>query len=98
MIIMLLDPVMDEQSSQKTLGTIALFGAIGAIAATIFQAQYPGPGFWGMINVDAFSVFFHFLVATIAAIVILTSYEYMAVQRIRAGEYYALILFGAVGM
>jgi NADH-quinone oxidoreductase subunit N len=30
--------------------------------------------------------------------VILCSYEYLAVQRIRAGEYYALILFGVVGM
>jgi NADH-quinone oxidoreductase subunit N len=30
--------------------------------------------------------------------VILTSYEYMEVQQIRAGEYYGLILFGAVGM
>ncbi len=98
MIIMLLDPIMDEHSSQKTLGTIALLGAIGAIAATIFQAQYPGPGFWGMIRVDSFSVFFHFLIATITAVVILTSFEYMQVQKIRAGEYYALILFGAVGM
>src|SRR6202041_169566 len=32
------------------------------------------------------------------AVVILTSYEYMAVQKIRAGEYYALVLFGALGM
>src|SRR5262249_11821746 len=29
---------------------------------------------------------------------ILSSYEYMSVQRIRAGEYYGLILFGTVGM
>ena len=29
---------------------------------------------------------------------ILTSFEYMEVQQIRAGEYYGLILFGAVGM
>jgi NADH-quinone oxidoreductase subunit N len=43
-------------------------------------------------------VFFHFLVIAIAAVIILTSYEYMEVQRIRAGEYYALILFGVVGM
>jgi NADH-quinone oxidoreductase subunit N len=48
--------------------------------------------------VDGFSVFFHVLVIAVAAVVILTSYEYMAVQRIRAGEYYALILFGVVGM
>ncbi len=98
MVIMLLDPVIDEQRGQKMLGIIALLGAIGAIATTVFQAQYPGPGFWGMIRVDAFSVFFHFLVATVTAIVILTSYEYMRVQQIRAGEYYGLILFGAVGM
>jgi len=98
MIVMLLDPVMDERRSQKTLGGIALIGALGALAATLFQAQYPGYGFWAVIQVDAFSVFFHFLVAAVTAVVILTSYEYMAVQEIRAGEYYGLILFGAVGM
>ena len=51
-----------------------------------------------MVRVDGFSVFFHVLVIAIAAVVILSSYEYMAVQRIRAGEYYGLILFGTVGM
>jgi len=51
-----------------------------------------------MVRVEDFSVFFHFLVIAISGIVILTSYEYMAVQRIRAGEYYGLILFGTVGM
>jgi NADH-quinone oxidoreductase subunit N len=75
-----------------------LVGSLAALAATIFQAQYPGLGFWNMIQVDAFSVFFHFLVAAVTAVVILTSYEYMEVQEIRAGEYYGLILFGAVGM
>ena len=34
----------------------------------------------------------------IALVVILTSFEYLEVQRIRSGEYYALILFGTVGM
>jgi NADH-quinone oxidoreductase subunit N len=48
--------------------------------------------------VEGFSVFFHFLIIAISAVTILTSYEYMAVQRIRAGEYYGLILFGTVGM
>ena len=62
------------------------------------MAQFPGLAFWNMVRVDGFSVFFHFLVIAIAAVVILSSFEYMAVQQIRAGEYYALILFGAVGM
>jgi NADH-quinone oxidoreductase subunit N len=98
MIVMVLDPLMDERRSQQTLGVIALVGALAALVATLFQSQYPGQGFWDMVRVDSFSVFFHFLVAAITAVVILASYEYMAVQRIRAGEYYALVLFGALGM
>jgi len=98
MIIMLLDPVLDEENSQKALGGIALLGSLGAVLATLYQSKFPGLAFWDMVRVDSFSVFFHFLVAAVAVVVILTSYEYMAVQQIRAGEYYALILFGAVGM
>jgi NADH-quinone oxidoreductase subunit N len=97
-VVMLLDPVVDEKTSQKILGLIALAGALFGIAATWHMSQFPGLAFANMVRVDGFSVFFHFLVITIAAVVILMSYEYMAVQRIRAGEYYALILFGVVGM
>src|SRR6202051_713842 len=98
MLIMVLDPLLDEHRSQKTLGALALVGALAALVATLFQSQYPGLAFWSMVQVDSFSVFFHFLVAAITAVVILTSFEYMKVQRLRAGEYYALVLFGALGM
>jgi NADH-quinone oxidoreductase subunit N len=98
MIVMVLDPLMDERRSQRTLGTIALLGSLAALAATLFQAQYPGLGFWNMVRVDSFSVFFHFLVGAVTTVVIFASYDYMEVQEIRAGEYYALVLFGAVGM
>ncbi len=100
MVIMLLDPVMDARRSQRTLGGIALVGAIATLAATLFQAQqqYWGMGFWNMVKVDAFSIFFHFVVAAVLILVVLSSYEYMEVQQIRAGEYYGLLLFGAVGM
>src|SRR5271166_590054 len=98
MIVMLLEPLLDEETGQKLLGLIALLGTLAGLGATWFMAQNPGFGFWNMVQVDGFSVFFHVLVIAIAAVVILSSYEYMAVQRIRAGEYYALILFGVVGM
>jgi len=98
MLIMLLDPLIDDRRSQKTLGAVALLGSLAAIAATLYQSQFPGLGFWNMVRVDTFSLFFHFLITTITALVILSSYDYMAVQQIRAGEYYGLILFGAVGM
>jgi NADH-quinone oxidoreductase subunit N len=98
MIVMVLEPLVDEEKSQKVLGVIGLLGALAGLGATWFMAQFPGMAFWNTVQVDGFSVFFHVLVMAIAAVVILTSYEYMAVQRIRAGEYYALILFGTVGI
>jgi NADH-quinone oxidoreductase subunit N len=97
-VVMVLDPLVDEEKSQKLLGFIALGGTVAGLVATWYMAQSPGLAFSNMVKIDNFSVFFHFLVVGIAAVVILSSFEYMAVQRIRAGEYYALILFGAVGM
>jgi NADH-quinone oxidoreductase subunit N len=97
-LVMLLDPLVDEKRSQRLLGLIAFLGTVTALVATSYMAQSPGLAFSNMVKVDSFSVFFHFLIIAIAAVVILSSFEYMAVQRIRAGEYYALILFGAVGM
>jgi len=90
MLIMLLDPVMDERRSQRTLRGIALLGAFAALIATFFQAHFlnhtgaSGLAFWNMIKVDAFSIFFHVVVAAITILVILSSYEYMEVQQIRA--------------
>jgi NADH-quinone oxidoreductase subunit N len=98
MIIMVLDPLLAERGRAKILGAVGLVGSLVALVATFCMARQPGPGFYNMVQVDAFSVFFHFLITAITAVVILTSYEYMEIQKIRAGEYYALILFSAVGM
>src|SRR5437763_1394477 len=98
MAIMVIDPLVDEEKSQRLLGGLGLGGTVAALIATWIMAQSPGFAFWSMVRVNGFSVFFHVLVIVIALVVILTSYEYMAVQKLRAGEYYALILFGLVGM
>lgn len=98
MLIMVVDPLLDPDKSHQSLGTIALVGTVAALASTVWMARYPGTAFWNMVRVEAFSVFFHFLVIAIAAVAVLSSFEYLRVQRIRAGEYYALILFGTVGM
>src|SRR5258708_13725304 len=98
MLIMVVDPLLDEESSHQALGTIALVGTIGALASTFWMARYPGTAFWSMVRVESFSVFFHYLVIAIAAVAILSSFEYLRVQRIRAGGYYGLILFGTVGI
>src|SRR5208282_2582572 len=77
MLIMVIDPLLDEESSHQSLGTIALVGTLAALASTFWMAQYPGTAFWNMVRVEGFSVFFHFLVIAIAAIVILSSFEYL---------------------
>ena len=97
-LIMVVDPLLDEERNQKPLGALAFVGALAALASTFVMSAYSGLAFSDMVRVDGFSVFFHVLVIAIAAVVILSSYEYMAVQRIRAGEYYSLILFCTVGM
>src|ERR1700736_7081660 len=98
MLIMVVDPLLDQDHSHQALGTIALLGTLAALASAFWMAQYPGTAFWNMVRVEGFSVFFHYLVIAISAVVILSSFEYLRVQRIRAGEYYGLILFGTVGM
>jgi NADH-quinone oxidoreductase subunit N len=99
MIVMLADPLLSPRSSRKPLGIVSFIGALIAAAVSIpFVPGYFGDAFFGMLHVDEFSVFFHFLIAIIAAVVILASYEYLDVQHIRHGEYYGLILLGTVGM
>src|SRR5215470_11975419 len=98
MVIMVLDPLLHEEENRKTLGAIGLAGVVIALFSTWWMASSPGYAFWKMVRVDDFSVFFHILILAIAVVLILTSYEYMSVQRLGAGEYYGLVLFGTVGM
>ncbi len=97
-LVMLVEPLMPAHRDRKPIGVLAFIGALLAVGATFVQAQNPGNAFSGMVRVDAFSVFFHFVVTVITAVVILASISYLKTQQIRAGEYYGLMLFGTVGM
>ncbi|HEX8891885.1 MAG TPA: NADH-quinone oxidoreductase subunit N, partial [Terriglobales bacterium] len=98
MMIMLADPVLPPSGNKKILGFIALAGVLAGLMATAIQAQSYGDAFFDMVRVDAFSIFFHVVILLITLVVVLSSFDYLEVQRIKAGEYYALILFAAVGM
>ena len=97
-IVMLVDPVMPDDSSKKPLGYIALAGVLASLAATAYQSNYYGDAFFNMVRVDTFSVFFHVVILLVALVAILSSFDYLEVQQIKAGEYYALVLFATVGM
>jgi NADH-quinone oxidoreductase subunit N len=103
--VMMIDPLLPAKNSRKTLGWFSLLGTVVAIAAAVCQMAWLGrdsgfstPGWAGMLRVDSFSIFFHILIPAISGVCILASLEYLDAQGIRSGEYYALILFGTVGM
>ncbi len=97
-LVMLVDPLIPTHDSKKPLGLIALVGILVALAATAYQTGYYGDAFYHMVRVDAFSIFFHFVVLLVCLVVVLSSFEYLEVQQIKSGEYYGLVLFAAVGM
>ena len=102
-VVMLAEPMIAPGVSRKPLGWIAIFGtALSGIASyrqlEITNQSGPLTGFYGTIQVDAFSVFFHLLIAAIVLVTLLGSLDYFADPITHAGEYFALVCFGATGM
>ncbi|MBA3823096.1 MAG: NADH-quinone oxidoreductase subunit N [Ktedonobacterales bacterium] len=54
-------------------------------------------GFYGMLRVDNYALFFDFLFILIGAGTVLASYDYVRLYMKNAGEFYALMLFALVG-
>jgi NADH-quinone oxidoreductase subunit N len=52
----------------------------------------------GLLAIDAFALFFKVLFLVAAAITVLMSTRYLAIERVRPGEYYFLVLCATVGM
>lgn len=98
-LVMVTEPLLAAKSSRKPLGLLAILGALAALAASLYQLQLPaGTAFFGTVQSDAFSVFFHLVIGGIVLVTLLVSLNYFEGHSSYVGEYYALILFGAVGM
>src|ERR1700712_359421 len=102
-VIMLAEPLIAPGRSRKPLGWVAIFGtAFAGIAAwyqlSVTNVSGPVTGFYGTIQVDAFSVFFHLLITAVVLVTLLGSLDYFEDPITHAGEYFALVLFGATGM
>jgi NADH-quinone oxidoreductase subunit N len=98
LILMMLDPLLGAKNDRRVIGVLSLLSLLGALAATAYQWSYSGSSFFNVVRVDSFSIFFHFTIIAISAVVVLFSFDYMKAQSISLGEYYALILFGTAGM
>jgi len=98
-LIMLAEPMLKPGVSRKPLGWLAIIATLLAGAASWYQLRFDTLlAFSGSIQVDAFSVFFHLLISAIVLATLLGSLDYFEGNTHHAGEYFALVLFGAVGM
>ena len=96
-LVMVLEPFLGR-SGKRALGPLAFVGTVAALAATVVQAAHPGHAFGRLLVVDAFSVFLHFLLLLITALTVLASLRYLERENINHAEFYALLLFAAIGM
>ncbi|HEX3437605.1 MAG TPA: proton-conducting transporter membrane subunit, partial [Pseudacidobacterium sp.] len=98
-IIMMAEPLLAKQSSRKPLGWFAVLSTLAALGASLWQLQLPpGTAFFGTVQTDAFSIFFHLLIAGIVLATLLVSLDTIDRDSESVGEFFALVCFGAVGM
>jgi len=64
-------PRKDGRRSGGWVIGIAIFGAALAILSTIYPARDPGDAFSGLLRVDGFSLFVHWIVLGVALLVLL---------------------------
>lgn len=95
-VVILLDLVVDNK------GVVAAVSALGLLipaAVTIaFWGTTPMTGFFGMLILDNFALFFKLLLLGIALLVIMASTDYVSRFGRSQGEYYALVLLSCGGM
>ena len=98
-LVMLMDASMSVRSSRRPLGWLAALGVTTALGASLWQYTLPaGTAFFGTVQTDAFSNFFHVLICGIVLVAILLSIDTLPADQHHMGEYFALMVFGAVGM
>ena len=98
-LVMLVDATMAKGASRKPLGWLATLGALAALAASLWQYSLPpGTAYFNVVRTDAFSVFFHVLIAGIVMAALLITLDSVSDTTEGLGELFALMLFGGVGM
>jgi NADH-quinone oxidoreductase subunit N len=98
-LIMLIEPLMPRGISRKSIGVLAILGVIAALAASVWQMGLPpGTAFYGTVQTDAFSVFFHVLICGVVLVALLIAFDAFDAGTENTAAYYALVVFGAVGM
>jgi NADH-quinone oxidoreductase subunit N len=98
-VIMLIDASLPPAWGRRYLGWAAAIGTTLALWASLWQLSLPeGTAFYSTVETSAFTVFFHVLICGIVLVALLLSLDTLPADTHHQGEFYALIVFGAVGM
>jgi NADH-quinone oxidoreductase subunit N len=97
--VMLIDASLPPGWARRPLGWVAALGTTLALWASLWQLSLPvGTAFYSTVESSPFTVFFHVLVCGIVLVSLLLSLDTLPEDSHHQGEFYALIVFGAVGM
>ena len=98
-VVMLIDASLPSVVPRRNLGWVAAIGTTLALWASLWQLSLPqGSGFFGTVETSAFTIFFHVLICGIVLVTLLLSLDTLPEDSHHQGEFYALVVFGAVGM
>jgi NADH-quinone oxidoreductase subunit N len=98
-LVMLIDASLPAASMRRFLGWVAAIGTTVALWSSLWQLNLPaGTGFSGTVETSPFTVFFHVLICGIVLVALLLALDSLPEDSHHQGEYYALVVFGAVGM
>jgi NADH-quinone oxidoreductase subunit N len=97
--VMLIDASLPAGWARGYLGWVAALGTTLALWASVWQLSLPeGTGFYSTVETSAFTIFFHVLICGVVLVALLLSLDTLPEDSHHQGEFYALIVFGAVGM
>jgi len=107
LVLLVFDSIDPDSTNNELLASVA---GIGSLAAAVTSAWFitggtglPGESgalitfFGDQLVADQMYLFFSFLIASVLALVVVASYDYMREHRYQA-EYYSLVLLAATGM
>jgi len=94
-LVMLLQPFV---RSRQFFTFCALLGSLAGTVAAFTSLVHGGPGFYGLVQSDAFSFFFRLLVGSVSFLVILAAGPYLDREKLPIAEFYALLFFATAGM
>ncbi len=98
-LVVLLAQAFAARSRPVPSATLSIAGLLAALASVmLLAAGGQAPVMGGALTADRFSLFFQVLILAVTVVAVLFSPQYLRSVGLERGEYYALVLFSAVGM